>query len=726
MAQAGSYTVTSELLLRSNAAQVLTQVSRALMGLNTRITNVNTRLNGLTAALSTVGNNLTGVRAATQAMQAMQAGTAGASAAVQGATRSLNSNANALNRAAQAAQRATAALQSLSSVPPMSPVPPAPRGGGGAGGGAYGRHERYGEIAALGATGRGTLNRVGDSLVAAGSAQQAGTVMRASGVTPGERAAAEARAWEMTDLVRGSTMAENLQLIGQLRTTFETIDQAMQFAPAMASISQTLAGVTGRDPGRSGSYAARFLDAIDAFVDPETQSIDPARGMRLARMMENSIVMNQGTVTPEEFLNFAKQGRLAARRLDPSVMFGAMPAIIEGIGGHRTGTELSALYRQIVTGTMTQRVADQMVRYNLLNRDDVEVRRGGSVVVRPGSVAGADTFARNPVEWIQTVLMPRLQASGATTQDQQFEAISSLFGTETARGFVAQLIASMPQIQRNMRIYEQMPADAGRIVTDEGWNTALRNLQSSWTNLMTALGSAVLADAMRLMNGVADGLNGLAALVTQYPEAAAWFVGLAGGLGMLLTAGAAFAIGSLALGGLLSLGSAILVMAPYGAALAVIGTGLMLIYDAIDGETWQEKLATVRTVLLGWADAITGFTDRIFAIIERIRGAWAQGQNGVFPSLEGDTPANQAPGGAMGRFRENRDRLLREFPGMPEAIPQNFNPAPPAGGADAPTPVVLMLDGREVGRGVMPHLGREASGPIQSAARFDPRRAMQA
>jgi hypothetical protein len=39
-------------------------------------------------------------------------------------------------------------------------------------------------------------------------------------------------------------------------------------------------------------------------------------------------------------------------------------------------------------------------------------------------------------------------------------------------------------------------------------------------------------------------------------------------------------------------------------------------------------------------------------------------------------------------------------------------------------PIILNMDGRRVGEGVMPWIERSVSGPVQAAARFDGRRAL--
>ncbi|HEV7267351.1 MAG TPA: hypothetical protein VGN83_20950 [Falsiroseomonas sp.] len=699
MSGSTSYRVSARLHIEGDAERALRLVARALTTLDQGIVRTERNLRNLMRTLNGLGGAGADVRRASTAMDHLRTGSQGAGQAVRGATSSIQAQARALDRATQSAQNAAAAMRSLSSATPARiNVSGAGRRGG--------YDSRLGEGVVAGAAGRSALQGVGGSLMAGGDVQHQSTMLAAGGVSAADRARAEMRASEMVREVRGTTVADNLQLIGQLRTTFASLDEAMQFAPDFARISQTLAAVTGREPGRAGSYAARFLDAIDAFVNPETGRIDPARGISQARMMERAIIMNQGTIGPEQFLNFQQRARVAGRRLDPEVLYGMMPALMESMGsGHTTGTELAAFYRQMIGGQMTQRIAQEMMRYGLVNQRDVEVRRGGHVVVRPGSVAQSDLLARNPIEWIRTVLQPAMVAQGASTQDQQLERIATLFGTETGRGFVSQIIAGMPQLTRNLEAFRSTPENAGEILANEGWRTALRNLTAGFTNLMSALGSSVMDEAISVMNSLSNGMNYMAAVIRQNPGVGEALVVLTGAIGGLMVVIAGFAAAGLVMSGLTALtgglgaaglAGALFVIAPYVGILAGVGVGLKALYDAVPGDSLAEKINNAAAAMRNLMDAVTGFFDRIQA-------AWQRGAE-ARQRLDEEGPANQAPGGVHRRF--NRRGEGGGYYEGPAVVPQSFNPAPPGGGALQPIVLINQLDGREISRATLPHMGR--------------------
>lgn len=140
-------------------------------------------------------------------------------------------------------------------------------------------------------------------------------------------------------------------------------------------------------------------------------------------------------------------------------------------------------------------------------------------------------------------------------------------------------------------------------------------------------------------------------------------------------------------------------------------------WDARANEGLREIIGAVEW-FIGKAEDIAA---RVQRFLERIGATIEAGR----AEREMRDAEGLALGEAQRRFRENRDRMLRQlYPDAPVPLPQNFNPVPPGGRAGAPIPIILQLDGREVGRGVLPHIGREAAGPVQGRDTFDGRRAL--
>ncbi|MDT8266862.1 hypothetical protein RQ832_26675, partial [Roseomonas sp. DSM 102946] len=351
------------------------------------------------------------------------------------------------------------------------------------------------------------------------------------------------------------------------------------------------------------------------------------------------------------------------------------------MGGHRAGTAYAAFYRQMVGGVMTQRVAAELIKYGLIDESHVQVKRGGQIVVQPGGVKGADQLAANPLQWINTVLRGQLVSKGASSLDEQMDVVSRLFGTETARRFVAEALQGWTQIEKDQALIRRVRPDAAENLMDKDWNITVSNLLAAFKNLAAALGGPTLRVVVPAMNALAGGLNKVAQWATDYPNVATVVLAVAGGLSALALAAAGFAVGAAALAGLTAVGTGIAGLAtalgaPVLAAGVLVGVaaGLTALALSMDDKDWKALFDRVTSGLQSLWESITGKLSNPPSA-DQTYGPPAPRRTG-----------RMGPGGFYG------DSIL----------PQSFEPVP-AGPAATAQPVMLMLDGRKVGEGVMPY-----------------------
>ncbi|UZO91771.1 hypothetical protein [Roseomonas mucosa] len=566
-------------------------------------------------------------------------------------------------------------------------------GGGAAGGGAGG--SGVNNLAGMYVNahlGHQMLGWVGEAIKAGGELEHQVEVLRQSGVSAKLVGEAVSRAWETTKLVRGTTAIENLKAIGELQTVFGDTHEAVTLLPRFQKLAAVLGSVTGKDPGNSAYLAARALELRGAFINPQTGQMDVERGLGQLNLMQRGVIATHGRVGPNDYLNFQQMAGVGGRRLGDTAMYEQMPTIIQAMGGHRAGTAYAAFYRQMVGGVMTQRVAAELIKYGLIDESHVQVKRGGQIVVQPGGVKGADQLAANPLQWINTVLRGQLVSKGASSLDEQMDVVSRLFGTETARRFVAEALQGWTQIEKDQALIRRVRPDAAENLLDKDWNITVSNLSAAFKNLETALGGPTLRVVVPVMNALAGGLNKLAEWATAHPDLATVLVAVAGALGTL-AAGTAV-LGALALG-IGALAGAISLPILAGGALAAIAAGLTGLALSMDGKDWK-------------------------ALFDRVIGGLQSVWDSITAKLSNPPSADQTYGPPAPR------RTGRMGPGGfygDSILPQSFEPVP-AGPAATAQPVVLMLDGRKVGEGVMPYFGRAALGPAQSATQMDQGRAV--
>lgn len=574
-----------------------------------------------------------------------------------------------------------------------------PGGGGAAGAGGYGALP--GALANI-YLGHQMLGWVGAAIKAGGELEHQVEVLRQSGVSAKLVGEAVSRAWETTKLVRGTTAIENLKAIGELQTVFGDTHEAVTLLPRFQKLAAVLGSVTGKDPGNSAYLAARALELRGAFINPQTGQMDVERGLGQLNLMQRGVIATHGRVGPNDYLNFQQMAGVGGRRLGDTAMYEQMPTIIQAMGGHRAGTAYAAFYRQMVGGVMTQRVAAELIKYGLIDESHVQVKRGGQIVVQPGGVKGADQLAANPLQWINTVLRGQLVSKGASSLDEQMDVVSRLFGTETARRFVAEALQGWTQIEKDQALIRRVRPDAAENLLDKDWNITVSNLSAAFKNLETALGGPTLRVVVPVMNALAGGLNKLAEWATDHPDVATVVLAVAGGLSALALAAAGFAVGAAALAGLTAVGTGIAGLAtalgaPVLAAGVLVGVaaGLTALALSMDEKDWKALFDRVIGGLQSLWESITGKLSNP-ASADQTYGPPAPRRTG-----------RMGPGGFYG------DSIL----------PQSFEPVP-AGSAATAQPIMLMMDGRKVGEGVMPYFGRAALGPAQSATQMDQGRAV--
>jgi hypothetical protein len=545
-------------------------------------------------------------------------------------------------------------------------------------------------------------------------------------------ARATTTAWQTTARVMGTTVSQNMRALGELRGLLGSLSEAEQVLPAFQRLGRVLGIVTGQGTERGNDYATRFLDLRGAIQFGPDGHLNQGRFSAEMDALQRATITNRGRVSPQALFGFMQQAGPAGALLSNRSLYADMSVLIESMGGHRSGTALAAISRQLTGGIMTQRVASEMQRYGLINRGGVEVRRGGHVVVRPGAVRNGSEFQSDPVAWIRGTLLPGLQARGVTTQQDQLQAIFRLFGTETARRFVTQILLSQQQIDRERVNQANVPANAADILISQSPLAAMENFQAAINNLLTALGAPMVPTATAALNYLATSINSLALAASEHPDAIQVIGGIAvalggllatvgtlalarvsfsalsmlfgaSGIGGMLTAMAgvsASAMGMLfgasGLTGLLSgLGglAAALAASPVviGAALVAVAGGIAMLGMRLSGYSWEEAFNNLMNPLQRFYNWITGLVPN---------GAGTGGD----PATQTERQRNWGGRGGGGGFYE----------------PQSFVP-PPAANSPSIQGAVYM-DRRVVGQIVAEELGRIGNGVRSGIARFDERR----
>ena len=232
--------------------------------------------------------------------------------------------------------------------------------------------------------------------------------------------------------------------------------------------------------------------------------------------------------------------------MDSDVIFGYITEALIAMGSSRAGTAEGSLHQQIIGGTMTEKVAEELKKHGLLK--EYRVGRSGDIIPNSASVTGKDEFEKNPFGWVNDVVVPQLQKEGMNPR-QILEEISHLFGRATTQRLVGEMINNKAQFERTHQVYMQsFGIGASKAELDSNdLTTNLNGLQGAWTGLMQAVGEAGVPAAIKLIQSLTHAIVAMEQAAASHPDFTRHLLEFSAGFSALLATGGALTIASVAL-----------------------------------------------------------------------------------------------------------------------------------------------------------------------------------
>lgn len=801
MSGSTSYRVTASIDVRGNAAQALAALGRALGSLDAKIAQTQRNLNALASATAGSAHSFAlfarGVALSSQGMSSLRASATAASSAVQGASRAVNTNsaaytrnASAAGRLAQSAQQAAAAMRSLSAVPAPARIPPPPRqprqatggapgtvppGGTPAAGGTRGRgrgaHISHGDAYEAAHTARLGAHAVGEVFEAAAGVENqrarlliggttSGTVADAPRVGVEEANAMVARAREIAMAVPGTTIEQNVAMMGELRSVLGDVHEAMDFAQPLAQIGRMVHLLTGRDTEGIGFNLMKVLERQGAIMtrDPATGEAHVDRGKmdEVLRLISQGIAGTHGRVDDRQLINFMQTGALPAAMLTPQGFLGNVFPMALAMGGHQGGTAMQAMMRAWTGSQITKPAMEASANLGIIDRSKVTVEKGGKVNLGPGAVRGLDEMQGDNVRWVAEFLNPLLKSKGIdplnpANRGQLVQTLTRMTGNQVHARALAEFSMEAPRMLREREQWMRTPQDMPGTIMRASPTQAVEGVTSAWNTFLATLGGPELGTAITAMNNLTSGLNAVSKWASDHPEAAGNLTLFAAGLTAVAATGAVIAGASVTFGafaGVLGiLAGAVSVPAFLaGGALVGLTLGIGALGARLAGYSWPELFGALTGGLERFRQAVTGQMPAppggSVADVDAARSEiWSR-----FKGLFGSGPSEGAVEGTLDRLRRPFRGLwdsptpaapggLTPNPGATTPAPfwanppnsgggvqlNDFRPAPATGG-DVVVQTAVNLDGRTIADVVTRHQGRAVNAPQASTSFADRRR----
>jgi len=532
-----------------------------------------------------------------------------------------------------------------------------------------------------------------------------------------------ANAFEISRNVPTTTASEAVRAQREVSMTLGDPEIAEKVTPDVLKAAYAAARYTGEKPEEMIKNMLRTADArgqIYSMGADGKEHIDAAKLVKELNAEVKGLELAGGLLKSNDVLNAVRQGGPAMKGQETSAFITGLIETAMAMGGSKTGTAEMGLYQQIIGGTMTKKIAENLTSAGFMTRDEWKSGKSGGVVVSPKVAARNHDMMEDPVAWLETgkghdVLTRYAQQNGLTIG----MAIMQLFGRQTTQRLVSDVTSNAPQYERARKLYPQI-ANAGdqyKELQDHDFETNTAALSAAFKTLMEALGDAGIPTAIGILHSLTDGIHFLTDVVVAHPTIASDLMLFAGGLAAVTALSGSILVVTTALGPFAA-GIRLLVGALSAAEVATAATS---------ATTLATGITTVSAAIVAGVAAIAGLAATI-AIIAKIGSDYETPENRArLEHLRKDrgngSPTDMTPQDGFGPDGRPiaRPQSYRA-PAEGEAKPIGASYHLPGDGGARPIQVhsEIKLDGRTVGRAVTNHQADMASRPQRGPTGYDP------
>ena len=610
------------------------------------------------------------------------------------------------------------------------------------------------------------------------------SLLRRAGVTSQDVLLRTAEAYNVALTVQGTKVADNLKMFGQLRSQVSSDEQAAAILPYVAQMGVLLENATGQKSDHLAQTMMRVLEMRGQIFGPDGHTMDLDKVRKELAMAFQAMTTSHGLVTPATLLGFQQQAGPAGSAMSPESFYRTMPTLMQTMGGFRGGTAIASLFSQMVGGVMTKRSAIALEGLGLLDPANVHKGGGGTIIIDAGAIKGFDPsnpFGFGAV--LKQAILARPggnigQAVEGALDPKIVQQLYRTLGRETTRRAMAEFIQLAPTFERDYKLRMQaMSPENAAIEARTDLPLAMKSFRVALDNFETALGAPMVLTAVRMLSALTDQLNRMTAWASTNPAIVQSLGEIVTGFGLLFGVGGVLALGGAAITalgvlagplGLAALAAGILLvthalkpdeagasprerigagLAPDNASPMAVALRSMLpstqqVYDAFKEFAPKVVLGLGKALLdlgaylergamdifrIAAREVLTGLKSIGGIIVDWVKGLPAQiiAGLGSLANIFGNTPEGKAAHERAVNGANSITGGTGYLPDMggtrpPALQPQSFVP-PPAANSNKTVPIVFHLDGREVARGIIPHIGREMDTAPTGRTGFDTR-----
>jgi hypothetical protein len=363
--------------------------------------------------------------------------------------------------------------------------------------------------------GRRGLQEVGGIMAQSKLAGAEEIRIKALGMEQGDTAAAIDYAQKFRSY--GTSATDNLALMRDAVTVFNDAHHAQDAMPFLAKMKFANEAAFGAADG--AEHDRKFMDMMKV-IEMRNGANNKADFERNGNLVQQVLTATGGRVGAEDWLHLIKTGGIAAKGLDEKEFFYRLEPLVQEMGGDRVGTGMMSAYQNLYQGRTTKRAANMLDELGLI-ADPSKVKHdkvGQIAQLGVGALKGSELFQKSQFQWMESVLIPALQAKGYTSEKQILDAMGGIFSNRNAAGLFATMFQQRAMVNKSYALNERadnVDTLHGRAM--EGSSGKEIELHKRLDDLKKTIGDTALPAYMRLLDVLARAAEGVQGFAQRHP-----------------------------------------------------------------------------------------------------------------------------------------------------------------------------------------------------------------
>ena len=408
-------------------------------------------------------------------------------------------------------------------------------------------------------------------------------------------------AFRVAGVVPTTAPSDNVKVQRELGAQMQNPQAAADILPIAQRTAFVISNFTGEktdDIVKNLTKVAELRAQIFSTDANGKEFVDQAKVKTEFDAAMRALLLTGGFLKSNDLVQLAKQAGVPAKGMTPEAFYADAAEMSVSQGASRTGTALTSMYQQMVGGTMTRRVAEEMQRMGQFNPGDWSAKKGGAIVVQPEARQRlAAQIGDDPIAYITGPLNDRMTAMGMDSK-AKLDEVFQMFGRQTTQRLAAEALSSGPLFERARHMFGTIPdADTQyKNLQKEDLGTNIKSFEAAWKGLMEALGEQGIPLAISVMQKLTEAMHAMTAWAVAHPEAVHNIEMTAAALSALAAVGGTLVVTAFGLrmvGSALSFMSSITGLTALGTGMRALGGGVAALAEGASGALLLASRLTV-------------------------------------------------------------------------------------------------------------------------------------